>query len=49
MMNKQQLLERITMNPNIFGSKPIIRVRCLAVEHILGILAEGDTVETLLE
>jgi len=28
-------LERITVNPKIFGGKPIIRGRRLAVEHIL--------------
>ncbi len=44
-----QLLERITINPNIFGGKPIIRGQRLAVEHILGMLAAGDSVETLLE
>lgn len=49
MMNEQQLLERITVNPKIFGGKPIIRGRRLAVEHILGMLAAGDTIETLLE
>lgn len=48
-MNEQQLLERITINPKIFGGKPIIRGRRLAVEHILGVLAAGDTIETLLE
>jgi uncharacterized protein (DUF433 family) len=48
-MNEQQLLERITINPQIFGGKPIIRGRRLAVEHILGMLAAGDTIETLLE
>lgn len=48
-MNEQQLLERITVNPKIFGGKPIIRGRCLGVEHILGMLAAGDTIETLLE
>ncbi|WP_392477335.1 DUF433 domain-containing protein [Nostoc sp. C110] len=48
-MNEQQLLERITVNPKIFGGKPIIRGRRLAVEHILGMLAAGDTIETLLE
>jgi len=48
MMNEQQLLERITVNPQIFGGKPIVRGRRLAVEHILGMLAAGDTVETLL-
>ncbi|QHG18674.1 DUF433 domain-containing protein [Nostoc sp. ATCC 53789] len=48
-MNEQKLLERITINPQIFGGKPIIRGRRLAVEHILGMLAAGDTIETLLE
>ena len=48
-MDEQELLERITVNPKIFGSKPIIRNHRLAVEHILGMLAAGDTVETLLE
>ncbi|MDF5733602.1 MAG: DUF433 domain-containing protein [Rhizonema sp. PD38] len=48
-MDEQKLLERITVNPKIFGGKPIIRGHRLAVEHILGMLAAGDTVETLLE
>ena len=43
------LLERITINPGIFGGKPIIRGRRLAVEHILAMLAAGDTPEILLE
>ncbi len=47
--DEQKLLERITVNPAIFGGKPIIRGRRLAVEHILGILAAGDTPETILE
>ncbi|MEH2166940.1 MAG: DUF433 domain-containing protein [Nostoc sp.] len=48
-MNEQHLLERITVNPKIFSGKPIIRGRRLAVEHILEMLAAGDTIETLLE
>lgn len=48
-MNEKILLERITFNPKIFGGKPIIRSRRLAVEHILAMLAAGDTTETLLE
>lgn len=36
------------MNPKIFGGKPIIRGRRLAVEHVLGMLAAGDTPETIL-
>ena len=48
-MDEQKLLERITVNPGIFGGKPIIRGRRLAVEHVLGMLAAGDTPETILE
>ena len=48
-MDAQKLLERITVNPKIFNGKPIVRGRRLAVEHILGMLAAGDTPETILE
>lgn len=48
-MQEHMLLERITFNPAIFGGKPIIRGRRLAVEHILGMLAAGDSPETILE
>ncbi|MBI4646994.1 MAG: DUF433 domain-containing protein [Bacteroidia bacterium] len=48
-MEENKLLERITINPKIFGGKPIIRGRRLAVEHILGMLAAGDTFNTILE
>jgi len=48
-MEEKKLLERITINPKIFGGKPIIRGRRLAVEHILGMLAAGDSSETILE
>ncbi len=44
-----ELLERITVNPQIFGGKPIIRGRRLAVEHVLGMLAAGDTPQTILD
>lgn len=47
-MDERKLLERITVNPNIFGGKPIIRGRRLAVEHVLGMLAAGDTAEDIL-
>lgn len=43
------LLARITTNPEIFGGKPIIRGHRLAVEHVLGMLAAGDTTETVLK
>ncbi len=47
-MSEPDILARITFNPQIFGGKPIIRGRRLAVEHVLGMLAAGDTTETLL-
>lgn len=46
--HEDALLKRITVNPKIFGGKPIIRGRRLAVEHILGMLAAGDSNETIL-
>lgn len=48
-MDEKTLLTRITVNPAIFGGKPIIRGRRSAVEPILGMLAAGDTEETILE
>ncbi len=48
-MDEQHLLERITTDPQIFGGKPVIRGRRLAVEHVLGMLAAGDTTEQILE
>lgn len=46
---RDKLLDRITYNPGIFGGKPIVRGRRMAVEHVLSMLAGGDTVEVLLE
>ena len=46
--HENELLARITANPEIFGGKPIIRGHRLAVEHVLGMLAAGDTPETII-
>lgn len=48
-MTEDALLRRITVDPEIFGGKPIIRGRRLAVEHVLAMLAAGDDLETVLE
>lgn len=48
MIDEAELLKRITVSPNIFSGKPIVRGRRLAVEHVLGMLAAGDTMETIL-
>lgn len=42
------LLDRITTVPGLLGGKPVIRGKRLAVEHVLGMLAAGDDVETIL-
>jgi uncharacterized protein (DUF433 family) len=47
-MSERELLERITSNPEMYGGKPIIRGRRLAVEHVLQMLAAGDTPEIIL-
>lgn len=47
-MDEEQLLARIVVNPKIFGGKPIIRGLRMAVEHVLGMLAAGETAETIL-
>ena len=47
-MNETKLLKRITVDPDIFGGKPLIRGRRLAVEHVLGMLAVEDSPETIL-
>jgi len=49
LMEDRKILQRITVNPHIFGGKPIIRGRRLAVEHVLAMLAAGDSADTLLE
>jgi len=48
-MQEQEIFERITIDPKIFGGKPIVRERRLAVEHVLGMLSAGDTPESILE
>jgi len=46
---EEALLGRITTDPAIFGGKPIVRGHRLAVEHVLDMLAAGDTPETILK
>ncbi len=46
---EQELLKRITANPEIFGGKPIIRGMRISVELILSLLAQGVTVDEIIE
>jgi uncharacterized protein (DUF433 family) len=47
-MTEDQALERITVDPAIFAGKPIIRGMRIAVEHVLGMLAAGQSPEEIL-
>lgn len=45
----EALLKRITIDPEIFGGKPIIRGQRMTVEHILRWLSGGTSAEDLLD
>ncbi len=47
-MTDDALLRRITVNPEIFAGKPIIRGMRISVQTVLSLLAQGETVEDLL-
>ena len=47
-MTSTELLDRITVRADIFGGKPIVRDMRIAVEHVLAMLAAGDTAQTVL-
>ena len=48
-MNNQELLGRITTNPNVMVGKPTIRGLRITVEQGLQALANGQTVQQLIE
>jgi uncharacterized protein (DUF433 family) len=43
------IFKRITVNPEIFGGKPCIRGLRFPVSRLLGLLAAGETSESILE
>ncbi len=47
-MSDDRLLKRITADPRIFGGKPIIRGMRISVELVLSLLAQGESVESVL-
>jgi uncharacterized protein (DUF433 family) len=47
-MKDQALLERITINPKVMISKPVIRGTRLTVEFILNLLAHGMTAAEII-
>ncbi|MBN2092717.1 DUF433 domain-containing protein [candidate division KSB1 bacterium] len=48
-MESQSLLSRITINPKIILGKPVIRGLRITIEQILRALANGVSVEDLLQ
>jgi len=48
-MGDRELRKRITRNPDIYSGKPVVRGHRLAVQHVLEMLAAGDTAESLIE
>ncbi|MGH8673352.1 MAG: DUF433 domain-containing protein [Burkholderiales bacterium] len=49
MAGEQALLNRITADPKIFGGKPIVRGMRISVETVVSLLAQGESVEAILE
>ncbi len=47
-MNDQELLQRITTNPEVMAGKPVIAGTRLTVDNILNLLAHGATVAEIL-
>lgn len=45
----QELLQRITARPDVFGGKPIIRDLRVSVELVLSLLAQGVASEDILD
>ena len=48
-MEERYLLERIALNAEVMAGKAVIRGTRLTVEHILNLLAHGESVETIME
>ena len=46
-MNDQELLARITLDPDVMVGKPVIRGTRLTVEYVLNLLAHGATMDEI--
>jgi len=47
-MSDQELLARVTLDPNVMAGKPVIRGTRVTVEYVLGLLAHGATEQEIL-
>ncbi|MDI6886191.1 MAG: DUF433 domain-containing protein [archaeon] len=48
-MERNQLLERIVVNPKLMVGKPVIKGTRLTVQYILNLLAHGETIDEILQ
>jgi uncharacterized protein (DUF433 family) len=48
-MNENELLERITIDPEVMVGKPVIRGTRLTVEYVLNLLVHGSASEEILQ
>ena len=48
-MNRQEILNRISIDPHVCGGKPCIRGHRIWVSLILDFLASGSTMDEILE
>ncbi len=49
MSANEELLQRITARPDVFGGKPIIRDMRVSVELVLSLLTQGVAPEAILD
>jgi uncharacterized protein (DUF433 family) len=48
-MDDNELLERITLDPDVMAGQPVIRDTRLTVEYVLNLLAHGATEDEILD
>jgi uncharacterized protein (DUF433 family) len=46
--NKRSMNDRITANPDVLGGKPVIRGTRMSVEFVVGLLAQGWSIDDVL-
>ena len=49
MATNEELLQRITARPDVFGGKPIVRDLRVSVELILSLLSQGASPDEILD
>jgi len=47
--DEEELLDRIKQDPDVMTGKPVIKGTRLTVQYIIGLLAEGASIEEIIE